>query len=197
MRRSLILVAAIAVGGGAVAALVGGVGEASVSAAPANNRTGNVVTATIGAEGGVLTLTSGTDTLAVVEIPPLAVTGPVTPVLERTFPPDHPPTPPWIGYSFVSFYLDIYRDGRLLSGFVFSRPVTVTTFVYDYYEEYPWRLFYWDDGTARWEEAVNTCDSPSTPRREPSWLHTPVCRASTEFAMLTALHEVYLPVVER
>jgi len=196
VRRALVLAVTVAAPA-LVLLLLEMLDAPGILAAPANNRTGNVVTATIGAEGGVLTLTSGTDTLAVVEIPPPAVTGPVTPALERTFPPDHPPTPPWVGYSFVSFYLDIYRDGRLLSGFVFSRPVTVTTFVYDYYEEYPWRLFYWDDGTARWEEAVNTCDSPSTPRREPSWLHTPVCRASTEFAMLTALHEVYLPVVER
>ncbi len=178
----------------------GGAGAALAAPdAPGGGRTGNVVTATIGAEGGVLTLTEGTDILAVVEVPPLAVTEPVTLVVERTFPPDdnHPPTPPWVAYSFVSFYLDVYQDGQLLDSFVFSRPVTVTTFVYDYYEEYPWRLFYWNDDTARWEQAVGTCEPPSTPRREPSWLHTPACRASAEFATLAAPFGVYLPLVLR
>ena len=166
-------------------------------AAPRAARTGNIVSETVGPDGGVLTLTDGISPVVVIEVPPLAVTSPVTLVLERTFPPDHSPTPPWLGYSFVSFYLDAYRDGRLVSGCAFSRPVTVSTFVYDYYRDMGWRLFYRNDETERWEWAVETCDPPSRPWREPDWLHTPVCRASTEFAMLTAPFEVYMPVVER
>ena len=172
-----------------------GPSEIPASAGPEAGRTGEVVSDTIGAEGGVLTLTGGMT--VTVEVPPLAVTAPVTLVLERTFPPDHPPTPPWVAYSFVSFYLDAYRGGRLLTGFTFSRPVTVTTSIADYYAEENWRLFYWDDDVDRWEKAVRTCTPAGSARQEGLWLHTPECRGSAEFAMLAAPFEVYLPVVER
>jgi hypothetical protein len=166
-------------------------------AASRAGRTGEVVTATVGPDGGVLTLTDGITPVVVIEVPPLAVTAPVTLALERTFPPDHSPTPPWIAYSFVSFYLDAYRDGRLLAGFAFSRPVTVTTAIADYYAGENWHLFYWDEEAGRWEKAVGTCTPAGSARRDGPWLHTTQCRASAEFAVLAAPFATYLPSVRR
>ena len=93
------------------------------------------------------------------------------------------------------------RNGHVLSGFKFSKPVTVTIHYSDHdlrmvSDKTQLTLRRWD-GNA-WQDAAETCDPPSVYARDQDnhVLSVPICHLSL-FGLFGPTHHVYMPIVLR
>jgi hypothetical protein len=136
-----------------------------------------------------------------VEVPPGAVTEPVTLSYVPAYPPSHD-TSPLVspGYAFT---LTIENGNGLHEGFAFAEPVDVTIMYEDadiaVMDEESFVLSLWDGEAGRWIDAATTCAPASTYDHdlEANSLSVAICRAG-EFALVG--HRVYgicLPLVLR
>ena len=107
------------------------------------------------------------------------------------------------GFAFAGhvFDLDAYQSGSLLSNFAFSTSITITLHYTDTdvdgMDESTLVLMYWNDSTGEWEDAINSCEPPSSYDRHPdeNWLSVGICHLS-HFAMF-GRYKIYLPLVSR
>lgn len=129
--------------------------------------------------------------------------GAVSETLTLVYTPTEKVVPPF-GLLFAgrAFSLEAYRDGAMLAGFAFEKPVTVTVHYTETdvagLREDTLQLRY-RSGSA-WVDAASTCSPPSNYERRPTenWFALPICHLSL-FAALgyAAEHRVFLPVVRR
>jgi uncharacterized repeat protein (TIGR01451 family) len=160
--------------------------------------TAPVTTTVESALGGTLIYTDTQGLTTTVEAPPNAVTQTITLTYAPIVSPTH--ATPNLSFAGHAFTLEAYQGGNLQSGFVFSRPVTVTIHysaadVAEVMDESNLTLDYWD--SSQWVDAATTCTPTSTYDRHPdaNWLAVPICHLS-EFALLGGQeHRVYLPCV--
>lgn len=110
-----------------------------------------------------------------------------------------------VGFTYAgrAFDLEAYRDGTLLSGFVFSLPVTVTLHYSDAdvtnLDEDTLILAYWNVESSQWDDAISTCTPPLAYDRHPdvNRVAVPICHL-TRFALFgREEYIVYLPLVLR
>ncbi|RLC81610.1 MAG: hypothetical protein DRI61_03640, partial [Chloroflexi bacterium] len=151
--------------------------------------------------GSIVTDTTGLT--ATVEVPTGAVRAPTVLVYTPLPTPTHS-FAGGLGFAEHAFRLEAYQEGVLRSGFVFSRPLTVTLFysddAVDGLEEDSLRLYYWDGGG--WADVAGTCTPPSAYDRDPvhNQLSVVFCHL-TEFALAGAKEQyqkrIYLPLVVR
>jgi len=140
-----------------------------------------------------LTYTDTQENLTTVQVP----AGAVTETLLLGYTSVSTVTPP-AGFTFArhAFDLQAYDDGRLVSGLVFSVPVTVSITYSDLDvggvdEEASLTLQYWNGGM--WVDAAcGTYDR----RLDDNWLAVPICHLS-QFALFGKGFAVYLPLAVR
>jgi uncharacterized repeat protein (TIGR01451 family) len=127
-----------------------------------------------------------------------AITLVYTPIPSDTLPP--PPT--GLHFSQRTFDLSAFLSGRLLRGFIFSKPVTITLRYSDAdirgLDESELALYYWDEGPSQWVDAATNCPAPYI--RGPNLLAVPICHLSHWGMMSVPLEpsfSIYLPLVLR
>jgi D-xylose transport system substrate-binding protein len=137
-------------------------------------------------------LTATADLTTSFEFPASAVVSPTTFLYAATITPTSPS-----GFAFAghAFDLSAYQNGLLVSGFVFSQPVTVTVHYADTdlvgFNESTLTLDYWNGST--WAEAA--CGSYDRHLGE-NWLSVPICHLS-QFALFGAPYHIFLPLIRR
>jgi hypothetical protein len=115
-------------------------------------------------------------------------------------PVDTATAPSGFGFAGHAFELGAYQGGIFQSGFVFSKPITITVHYTDVdvfvLDESSLELDHWDG--VGWVDAATTCTPTSTYARHPdeNWLAVPTCHLS-EFALFGETTRVYLPLVLR
>jgi RHS repeat-associated protein/uncharacterized repeat protein (TIGR01451 family) len=114
------------------------------------------------------------------------------------------PLAPNIYFAGHAFNLEGWRDGQVLNGLVFQKPVTLTTNYSDTditgLDENSLALDYWNKTSAQWQDAATTCAPSSIYDRhtDENKLAVPLCHLS-DFALLATptRYPVYLPLVLR
>ena len=141
-------------------------------------RAGRVITIAVASDtASRLVYTDAYGSPTVVQVPVGAVTETLvlayTPVATVT-------TPPGFSFAGHAFELEAQRDGGLVPGFVFEKPVTVTVHytVTDVsgLDEGRLELRYWEDSV--WRDAATTCGTAShyTRSAEQDWFALPICQ---------------------
>jgi len=161
----------------------------------------NLITVVTGArtsiepEGGSLVYTDTMGNRTVIEVPADAVTETV----ELVYTPVETVTAP-SGFAFAghTFELDAYRDGALLSDFVFSVPVTVALHYADAdvagMDEASLILEVWNENASAWEDAA--C-GPYDRHADENRLAVPICHLSRFALFGKERYTIYLPLVLR
>jgi PKD repeat protein len=150
--------------------------------------------------GGTLIYTDSQGNPTTVEVPGSAISEPIT-LLYTPVPSPTQPATSTLQFINHTFDLDAYRGGQLLSGFVFSKPVTITIHYSDYdvqgVDESNLRLYYWTGGV--WDDVINTCTPPSTYTHNLSQnvLGVPICHLTRIGVKGPALETIYLPIILR
>jgi hypothetical protein len=153
--------------------------------------------------GTTLDLVDASGAEILVQVPTGAVTATTTLVLAPLAEPAD--TPSGMLFAGQSFTLGAYRDSVLLEGFAFDTPVTITlTYTDDWIAgvDESTLALYVREGTG-WVDVANTCEPPSTYRREPALnrLTVDICHLS-EYALFGVQTDpypfkVFLPLVKR
>ncbi len=151
----------------------------------------------------IYTYTDGLTTT--IQVPPGAVERDImliyTPIASDTLP--APPT--GLRFSNRTFDLSAFLSGRLLRGYLFSKPVTITLRYSDAdirgLDEAELRLYYWDEEQSQWVDAIETCQPPSSYHHdlEKNLLAVPICHLS-DWGILSipsSSSTIYLPLVLR
>jgi hypothetical protein len=150
----------------------------------------------------VYTYTDGLTTT--IEVPPGAVERAIT-LIYTPIPSDTlPPPPTGLRFSNRTFDLSAFLSGRLLRGYNFSKPVTITLRYSDAdirgLNESQLTLQYWDEEQSQWVDAANNCPAPYIRRPEVNLLAVPICHLSHWGMMSIPLEPssmIYLPLVLR
>jgi PKD repeat protein len=150
--------------------------------------------------GGTLIYTDAQGNPTTVKVPGGATTETITLLLTPVASPTQLVSP---NLRFINhtFDLEAYVGDRPVSGYVFSRPVTITVQYSDAdvagVDEENLRLRYWTGSV--WDDAANTCTPPSTYTRDlvQNVLGVPVCHLSRFSVVGQSLNTIYLPAVLR